>query len=57
MNQQVLKPAIHEFLTVSARYLGVPLDNITIHEVSWRDNGNIGVKQNDQEVGYATNHV
>jgi hypothetical protein len=57
MNQQVLKPAIHEFLIVSARYLDVPLDNIPMHEVSWRDNGNRGVKQNDQEVGYATNHV
>ena len=56
-NLQALPPHIHEFLTVSASYLGVRVDGQQMDSFSWRDEGTIGVKQNDQEVGYAADYI
>ena len=57
VNLQALPPHIHEFLNVSASYLGVRMDSQEINRFLWHDEGKIGVKQNDQEVGYATDYI
>ena len=54
---QALPPHIDEFLSVSASYLGVRIDSPQLDNFLWRDGGKIGVKQNDQEVGYAADYV
>lgn len=57
VDRQSFPPHIHEFLTVSASYLGVRMDSMDRGNGAWRDNGDLFKKQNDSEVGYAANHV
>ena len=56
VNRRALQPHLHEFLTVSASYLEVSMDSLKKHDGQWRSKANV-VKQNNQEVSYAANHV
>lgn len=57
VNLQALPPHIREFVTVSARYLDVRIDSSQQGTFARLEKGKIGVKQNDQEVGYAADYI
>jgi hypothetical protein len=53
---RALPPHLREFLTVSASYLEVSMDSLHKDDGEWQGKANV-IKQNNQEVGYAANHV
>jgi hypothetical protein len=56
VKQRSLPPHLSEFLTVSASYLEVSMDSLKKDSGQWQGNANV-IKQNNQEVSYAANHV
>ena len=56
VKQRSLPPHLYEFLTVSASYLGVPIDSLNNDGGVWQGNTNL-VKQNNQGVSYAANYA
>ena len=55
MSPQTMPAHLHEFLTVSARYLGVDMRSLNGESIPWEYDSTMAVTRNNQEVCYATN--